>query len=99
MIEIITHLGKTLDCLIAEVILFRKKGKSGYTVKDINNDNPDMFVWCLENKEKDDDKVMIFDLNNIHDLIRVKGAFKLSDFQNSNSIWKNTGRLSACIFS
>ena len=80
------------DCVIADIKL-----GLGYTVKDIDNDNPDMFAWCKNftysgRPHAVQEATLVEEMNLIADLIRVKGVFRLSEFMRVAKGWNSVGR-------
>ena len=86
------------NCLIAAI-----DPEIGYTIKDINDDNPKAYIFCLdvtatgESRSDTSDGLIVTELALILDLKRVKGVVKWSDFVRCSDDWEKPGS-GACPF-
>ena len=90
--------GEQIDALIAGV-----DPAIGYTVKNINDGDPEGYEWCMDltminASSKVTFNNVLHDLNMIAELIRVEGVVRWEDFTKASKMWDTSSGFGACPF-
>jgi len=92
--ELSDNYGQLMEVLLADISL-----EKGYTIKNIDNPDPDSYVWCLDNNSgrrngESEDQILyelLQDVNAIASLVRVQDLIYWSDFVRASNTWEEKG--------